>query len=694
MKLHCKLWFKWRAGDYGNPPVLLGLSFRPNPFSEREALIPDVDCGGDAKGDEKVIQWTNGPRMMCKFLLQLATGQLQDRAMGGSEVEAFAGAVGKRKPPNWLWKVCSQFEQPGKCGSDILFTHKYLPATHQYEVKIAPAIDQVEVAAYFLKEKPLHWYKAKPERATHDQMVTMAQLCQTSECLNIKVGKEIYLLKPEAIKKIIMEVTSMSDQDKAQLYQKLLKKIYRGSTNITLRVSASEAEDILEAFEEGRLAGTGIADIELLSDAPPPFFSRLMEAKGIPIPADDDRSPALLGFVRGQIRKQAIIDSLTDLPALLFPKIGTTTAREIMNYSQKVFFSALKEPSERTWLKFDLLKGLLCWNILTAYLLLMLSPLWSKSDPTVWTAALFTGMLLSICGSLVCSSVISFLGCAAGGIVMTLAFGSAHGLLIANLGLDGPNGILDFVGNTDAFTRIVGGLIGTMAAHPHFGSLGYPTILMMLFTTGCAIGVTADLMAAPRRIAQTEVPNRGQPLRGGFYGAFFGGSFIGIIFGLNAAFHLFLRDALAFSASFLLVGTIVFGVTVWWRTDKNRSKAFTFAALYAVFVGMLLLMTFAYPSTRLSLVTNSMLTGIFHATFYTVSFLIGEYFGGLRAAVWAAVLEGVIGYLTFVCARAAQSPWWVQTFPPWPMWGFLGLVVSLMIIAAGAYAVALRDGKK
>src|SRR5439155_23797072 len=96
--------------------------------------------------------------------------------------------------------------------------------------------------------------------------------------------------------------------------------------------------------------------------------------------------------------------------------------------------------------------------------------------------------------------------------------------------------------------------------------------------------------------------------------------------------------------------TPAFAAAIWLST-RDRARTFQFALAHGALGAGLLILTFGLPRGAAALVCNSMSTGLFHATFFSLAYLVGRKIGGDRAAVWAAGLEGTLGYIGFILSR-------------------------------------------
>ena len=84
----------------------------------------------------------------------------------------------------------------------------------------------------------------------------------------------------------------------------------------------------------------------------------------------------------------------------------------------------------------------------------------------------------------------------------------------------------------------------------------------------------------------------------------------------------------------------------------SATRVGLFALVFLVAGSSLVIGALWSPVGWLSLLANSGATGMFHAVFFTLAWLIGYRIAGWRAGVAAAILEGVGGYVGFALSRA------------------------------------------
>jgi hypothetical protein len=77
-----------------------------------------------------------------------------------------------------------------------------------------------------------------------------------------------------------------------------------------------------------------------------------------------------------------------------------------------------------------------------------------------------------------------------------------------------------------------------------------------------------------------------------------------------------------------------------------------FAVIYSVAGTVLAALALWQPYGWPSLLANSGATGMFHAQFFTLAWVVGYRIGGWRAGVIAATLEGVGGYVGYALSQS------------------------------------------
>ncbi len=650
--------------------------------------------------DERSFQWRTGPKALSALFLLRKAGVEPGGYLRGPIAETLAGAL--RKRTRWLQDM---FSVNGHA-VQLLEPH-YRPSEHASEIEFLVDGENLNLFVYLLpvdgglRESPLRvsncllaaesrsaeelseWQVAPSEM--RDMAADIMASLGRKTLVKLKVAGDFYDIGKQiaALEAILENLESRAEKLAVKKTIAILRRSRRGSVEFEIIVSAAEAE-ILEDIFKRRDSGVEIVELEIGGGARAVPTERGVELNL----AERGQAAQLENFIKSQVLRQTVVDSFVFLPIFLFGKACKNSDAETAARSDDISFAGSISRGDRHWLKLDLIRGFLCWPLLTIGLFSLLSTLLPGESPIIGIIAYLTGAMLSVSGSLICSSVVSCLGCAAGGIFICLAFALSHGMIIAEIGL---SPFIHHFAGADAFTRIVGGIIGVAASHPKFGALGHDVIVGILLSTGVAIALSADLMAAPSRLRAASSKENRRPLLGAVMGSMVGGAMIGANFGLTRLLGLALPDTIAFSISFLILGTLAFAFCIRLLRNVGATRTKRFAAVYAGGLLLLLIPTFHFSGSFVSILTGSMATGVFHATWFALSFLVGKYFGGLRAAVWAAVMEGMVGYLVFVCVQAIRQPWWIPRTVSWTVWALVGLVLTTAIIAAVAYAVVMRD---
>jgi hypothetical protein len=157
-------------------------------------------------------------------------------------------------------------------------------------------------------------------------------------------------------------------------------------------------------------------------------------------------------------------------------------------------------------------------------------------------------------------------------------------------------------------------------------------------------------MAAPERAAGDVGRRWKRDVVAAVVGSLSGGA-IGLTWAVTSALSsIGMGEAGAFVLAFLVLGSAAVAGFVW-LVSRRLALSIPSAVLYAVGTGLLCLATFGLSGTTAGVVALSATMATFHATWFTLAFVIGRTLGSSRSAVWAAVLEGAVGFSVFMLLR-------------------------------------------
>jgi hypothetical protein len=336
-----------------------------------------------------------------------------------------------------------------------------------------------------------------------------------------------------------------------------------------------------------------------------------------------------------------------DLLLVVFPnRLGTLQSLERLRWSASRWLAASGREVNRVTLREESVNAFVIWPLMTSVAIAAILLAFTKSGLPVliWSSA--SGAVLSVAGGLVCSAVLSIRACGAAGVVLGTAFGVVHGLIV--LGNGGISGIATVVARNDAFTRVVGGLVAVDAPRSLGSSLSWALVALGLPAIG--IACAAKLMARPLEVANEAHPGIWKETMGALLGSSAGAG----IFILMKSTELLSR-LVAGRSAFLIayVCVILLALICLFRLRVvSATRIAVFALVFLVAGGSLVVAALWWPVGWPSLLANSGATGMFHAVFFTLAWLIGYRIAGWRAGVAAAILEGVGGYVGFALSRA------------------------------------------
>jgi hypothetical protein len=487
-------------------------------------------------------------------------------------------------------------------------------------------------------------------------------------------------LPPEALMEMAKElIEQLPLEALKEVTKKLIEHgVYRkfeGSTVVRIEVPGPIAEHLALAFASGEFKDRLPSEIENVRVIKRPGRT-IFDPSRPELSLDPSRAEAELQTLWRQVQ---IRDSVTRpwrrLRWLMSPYVGTSPLSRTIAESAKIAYATrgLLADNGRA-LKREITMAWLIWPILTATLLL--ATLWPLSwfIPTIALGTgLASGVLLCIAGGQVCGFVVAPTAAGAGGIFIGWAFGLAQALTINRINVSGGVGTELIMRNF--FTAVTGGPVG-LSASGWLSQLPIIEIIVMIAATGCSIALSGWFMAQPMNAAVHEssdwpdivksVLNSHRLLRrglswgtravdivGGLVGSLAGVS-IGAIFGFySLTTHSGLSPVAAFSLAFGAVGGVVFCLTIWLAKKRNLREAAYFGLAHSAVVVPLCLAV-AYYHGSFQLILLSVLTALYHATWFTAAFIVGARFSR-RAAVIATTLEGAGGFMGFIFYQMLQS---------------------------------------
>jgi hypothetical protein len=478
---------------------------------------------------------------------------------------------------------------------------------------------------------------------------------------------EIYLdLTPEEAERISREISNLPAQD--------------GPWVVFHRLGAPEAFPLRE---------------------PPPGAEALN-------PEDPEFPRIWENFVARVIRFERMTEHWRRLRFILSPRTRLSPIGPAISKSGERYYSAASRPQLWRGILRDWLGTLVLWPLFTSVLFAIVAvALAGLGISAWWGVGIACGLLLACAGAQPCSYVLGVMPCGAGSVAMGLFFSIAAALILGGLEKAGALQQIDFLRSlgtlttTDPFSAVTGGIIGQSA--PYWREvLKFPAFLIAFLIASMwgSIILSGWLMAQPRlasplykRLARKAAKERAelQNLKGKLarFGlslefsrekyigrpiartvqlawrlaaaVLVGGGGIGAIFGLT--------EGLAppgpammyvFTTAFAIIGGAAAAAVVYRRT-ASFGKAGIFFLLHACVAVALCSLSFGLAGTVIGLIALSITCGIYNSTFFTASYILGEWLGGLdyaeRLAFWAATLESagfVVKVLLGVISPAHQ----------------------------------------
>ncbi len=469
-----------------------------------------------------------------------------------------------------------------------------------------------------------------------------------------------------------------------------------GSIRLFIRLSSEDAAKLQRAFREGNLRALGDMSVKSLKDAgqwpeatelveePFPvmldlrrpltdadkqrlaaFLSHEKERARETVAGFEEESRGLLPRIAGWLSRlkrrprlsagervavgavlagSTLCRSLLDLLFILFPKLlGSADSQEGLRESASRWLMNWRSTVNRAAVVEDSLNAFVIWPMVTAVCVAVALLIFGGASLAVvlWAAA--SGAALAVAGGAVCAGVLSIRACGAGGVLIGTAFGVVHGLIAAHVG--GLGGLANLTVHADVLTRTIGGFVGVAA--PQLFGRGWPWRILVLCVPALGIASAARLMARPYEAEARPGPLR--ELQGALLGSL-AGSGIFLVMEGTRLLSRFVGMEPAFLAAYACLSMIVLLCLF-----RLRAASMPLAALLALsylMAGLLLMGAQWWPPAGWpALLAGSAATAMFQAQFFTLAWLIGYRVGGWRAAVLAACLEGVGGYIGFVLSR-------------------------------------------
>jgi hypothetical protein len=434
------------------------------------------------------------------------------------------------------------------------------------------------------------------------------------------------------------------------------------SAKITLSVTEDVASEILSRYVDGEFEERQIVLIRRI--APPTnkltrfvlLPSKLVEA-GTP-----DTSPSYSEAWNKATLVASLVRPLRRLRWIFSPSIRSTPLVNVFRSSESRFYASELSGQQSAFVT-DLQVCWVAWPILTAAVLFLVLWIFGLRTPIDLGLGLLCGMTLAFLGAQVCSSVISPLGCSAGGVLMALCFGVAQGMILGRARFSPA-----FSGDNirqNPFISVTGGIVGLVAPRwrDHFSAV---EAILLLLLVAIAIAIAGWLMAQPAN-ANRPIPRDAliRDLLRGFAGSL-AGLFIGAVYGMTILLASFgLTKLFAFGIAFTLIGGFVFGATIWLGARRTvqtytpgvsqsppLAKAVWFFAAHMTISIVLLCATFAEAGQVIGLVALAASTAWFHSTWFTAAHILSIRLGSPRSAVIATTLEGAVGFAAFILIRA------------------------------------------
>jgi hypothetical protein len=472
----------------------------------------------------------------------------------------------------------------------------------------------------------------------------------------------------------------------------LAEKLFRGCIGIVVTVPSDGLPAIQLALSEGKFNQLGIVSVQVLGEG------EIVEGATSVILNPTD--PAVWNRFDRWYARALVLERVRRpwerLMWLLSFRVRLSPWRGIIGESGRRCYSGIGREAKLKAFADDWLNTLLLWPILTALLSLVIcSVLRILGVPVSIELGVLAGVILGCVGAQPCSYVLGGLSCGAGAITIGTAFSTCFAIIIPAF-VNSPLLLASSV-RDDPFSAIVGGVVG-ITAQGWRDEFSKPLMAFMISFAALGIAASAWLMAQPKRawpnIGETEESQPSLPrtslgrlwkrialklvlledvsteevsLKNWFHralrvlvAAIIGSSGIG----LAKLFTDVLTPAhgpkvLVFTSTFAVTGAIASGLGVWMRSN-DKTRAYLFGFLHALLAVVLCVCAFTASGTVGRILWLAAACGFFHSTWFTASFLLGEWMGrgtsNAKSALpfAAAVLESM-GFVIFVLAQILTS---------------------------------------
>jgi hypothetical protein len=431
-----------------------------------------------------------------------------------------------------------------------------------------------------------------------------------------------------------------------------LLKESEGCTRIVIQVTPEQAENIRASFASG-VRFPGLIGIREADKIRQPLDSQSSRVAGHLINANVQHAGEEFKVAwRRVVAHEELVRPWRRLRYLYTSDVRSCPLAHVIGYSRQRAYAFPGLSARLRSLSLDLRASMLLWPLLTALLLGLLLAGAREMYPLIAIGSgVATGMALAVAGSQPCSILVSPLACGGGTVLMGLVFGVAHAIVVGRFGLSTFLGTLGV--RHDFFISVTGGLVGLTA--PAW-RMGIPLAMTVILVAGMALSIAwaAWLMGQPYR-ASEDGPHRGvrEEIGGALVGATAGVG-IAFVYLANRALSLVISQPYTLMAAFLIVGGLWIGLSTYLSVGGVLRSAIS-GGSHGIVGSIILGVAFWKAGTPAGLVALAAATGYFHSTWFTSAFIFGEWKGGVRAAVAAAVLEGAVGFTGFVVSRIVQG---------------------------------------
>jgi hypothetical protein len=429
----------------------------------------------------------------------------------------------------------------------------------------------------------------------------------------------------------------------------IVKEVNEGCTTVVFETTPEGVQAILLAFREDELAELGIIGVAVPSSPAQTRIQKRAFGDQLAISLDEPGANQLIERqLKVATRKEQFIRPWRRLRYFFTPSVARSPLWHTISQSDERAYANPGLAERWRSLRVDLGMALILWPLLTAALL---SLALMGFPAAAIEFGVITGLALAVSGAQPCSFLISPLACGAGVLAMGISFGFADAVIFTHLHTETLYSRADI--DKDPFVSVVGGLVGLSAPTWRQSDLSLALIVGIVGTIAVSIVLAAWLMAQPQRARGTGTPFTTKSEIGGAIVGAMTGAGIGLIFGLNQLLQIWIAQPVSFLLAFVLVGGLSLGCSTYLRfasipsTARLKRAAIT-GLSHAVIAGAVFALAFWRAGTTSGLVLLAASCGLFHSTFFTTAFVVGQRRGGTRAAFAAAALEGALGFTGFV----------------------------------------------